>query len=65
MLSELHQTNIKEVRNQICDDRRTGAALRQRILKAGNLRDYRGNLFVQFKTVVVDKESPDAPKIEG
>lgn len=61
---QLRKTDIKEMGDRIGDNRRAGAALWKPVLKAGNLRDERCHLAVQFETVVAEKESSDASEVE-
>ena len=65
LLGELSKPDIEDVRDQIGDDWRTGAALRKRIFEARDLRDDRRNFVIELKTLVADKEAPDATEIEG
>ena len=65
LLGELSKSDVEYVCNQIGDDRRTGAALRKRILEARNLGDDRCDLVIELEALVADKEPPDPPEIEG
>src|SRR5262245_11101510 len=48
----------------ISNDRRAGTALRQSILKTGNLRDVCRYLFVEREVTVLDEESPNSAEIK-
>src|SRR5437588_5950039 len=64
LCGELHQPDVEDVGYQIRDDRRARAALRQRIVMAGDLRDDRSDLVIQCKISVLDEETPDAAKVD-
>lgn len=57
--------HVEHVRDQVGNDGRARAPLRQRILMAGNLGDHGRHIFIQLKILVAHEEAADAAEVDG
>jgi hypothetical protein len=50
--------------DEVREDRRAGASLRERVVIASNLREDGGHLRVEGEMLVNDEKSPNSPKVD-
>ncbi len=65
LLGELGKPDVEKVADQVGNDRRARAALRERVLEARDLRDDRRDLLIELEVVVVNEEAAHPPEIEA
>jgi hypothetical protein len=65
LVGELHQPHVEDVGDQIGNDRGTRAALRQRVVMAGDLGDNGGDLLIEREVAVLEQESSNPAEIDG